>query len=222
MVYVAFPDRRDAIFANSAKTNDKINIDSSGSLGVWYDKKCHKTYPNATLGTDIKNDWCSNIGGSDKFKGQPWISYSIKDKLMKIKGYSLRNGCCWYECCCEEDGTIVSDAYCCCRLSQFALEGSNDNITWNEIHSVNEDKTFYLCHFKTYEFEKSYTYRFLRLVLKKPYPGCPNCMQINQIEFYGETIHSPYSNYFDGNSDELDDDSISIIGKIKKGDQNNY
>jgi hypothetical protein len=41
-------------------------------------------------------------------------------------------------------------------------------------------------------------------------------MQINQIELYGETVSSIYSSFTD-NDDE--DDSISIIGRVKKGEQ---
>ena len=41
-------------------------------------------------------------------------------------------------------------------------------------------------------------------------------MQINQIELYGETISSLYSSFID-NDDE--DESISIIGRVKRNEQ---
>ena len=40
-------------------------------------------------------------------------------------------------------------------------------------------------------------------------------MQINQIELYGETVSSAYSSLTDDN----DDESISIIGRVRKGER---
>ena len=43
-------------------------------------------------------------------------------------------------------------------------------------------------------------------------------MQINQIELYGEMIVSVYSSFTDNDNDN-EDDSISIIGRVKRDEQ---
>ena len=209
MKFIAFPDRKDSIFQQVSKDTD-IEVASSGSLGVFYHGKCHITHPNETLLVDEKKDWCSNaiIPGEDK----PWISYSLKNKGISLTGYSLRNGCCYWSCCCTDDSSFI-DGYtnCCCRLYSFSLQGSNDNKTWTIIHKVEKDDKFRYCEFKTYEFQKTASFRYIRFVQEKEYPGCPFCMQINQLELYGQTNNAFFNDELEDN-----DESVSIIGKMNR------
>ena len=210
--FVAFPSRKDSIFSTVDKSS--ITASASGSLGLYYDDKCHITYPNQTLVSDERKDWCSNIKNES---GNPWISYSIKNKKMKVNGFSIRNGCCRRAyCCCTEDGKIVdsSSLYrCCCALYSFDLQGSNDNKTWETIHSVEKRNEFIYCKYYTYEFEKTQPYKYLRILQKEEYPGCPFCMVINEIDFYGEVVDSLFEV-----EDYENDESVSIIGKVRKGE----
>ena len=96
--FVAFPESKDAIL--SMVTDQRtINIEVSGSLGFFYENKCHKTFGNETLVADAYSEWCSNIAidKNDPLQN-PWIQYSIKGKQMKISRYSVRNGCCHFYC----------------------------------------------------------------------------------------------------------------------------
>ena len=212
MEFVAFPTKNNAIFANEMKKNtDIVETHVSGSLGLYYSGKCHKTYPNQTLFSDEKQDWCSNIGKSKEAK--PWITYNLKGKSMKISGYSIRSGCCWYTCCCVDDDTMV-DGYCCCRLYSFSLQGSNDNKTWKTIHKVEKDNNFWECKANTYELKNNNEqFMFLRILLDEQLPGCKFCMQINQIEFYGDVIDSQFAGSFESDDN---DESVSIIGKVDR------
>ena len=215
--FVAFPESKDAILSKVADKST-INVDVSGSLGFYHDNKCHKTFGNETLVSDAYSEWCSNIATDKNDPLQnPWIQYSIKGKQMKISRYSVRNGCCHFYCCCtEENGKIVDYQGCCCDLYSYSLHGSNDNKTWTLLHKVENDKTFEFCATKTFEIKENKTpYTFLRFVLDQEWPNCQKCMQINQIEFYGETVSSSFSSYGDYSDD---DESISIIGRIKKGE----
>ena len=158
----------------------------------------------------MKMDWCSNIV-EEKGEEKPWIMYSIKNKGMRLSGYSVRNGCCWHRCCCMDDGHLIDD-FCCCRLYSYSLLGSNDNKTWTFIHKVEKDEKFYDCQFKTYEFEQTSSYTYIRFMLDEEYPGCPRCLQLNQLELYGETTDS----YFSASEQDDNDESVSIIGKVRK------
>ena len=209
MKFVAFPDRTDSIFQQVSKNTD-IEVASSGAIGVFYKGKCHITQPNETLHSEEKMDWCSNVAKSGEDK--PWITYSLKNKGMSLTGYSLRNGCCYYSCCCTDDNTFIDyDSGCCCRLYSFSLQGSNDNKTWTIIHKVEKDERFRYCEFKTYEFKQTGSFKYIRLVQEKEYPGCPFCMQLNQIELYGQT-----TDMFSNDEAEDNDESVSIIGKLKR------
>lgn len=212
MEFIAFPERKDALLLNPENKINDVVSESSGSYGLFFGGKCHQTYTNETYHVDEKMDWCSNIAKSKNER--PWISYSIKNKAMKLTGYSIRNGCCWYECCCE-DNEKVYDYLCCCRLYSFSLQGSNDNRTWKTIHKVEKDIKFYSCQFKSYDFPETESFKYIRLIQDEEYPECPACIQINQIELYGKTISS---NYFDTQDDADGDESVSIIGKVKKSD----
>ena len=85
---------------------------------------------------------------------------------------------------------------------------------WEDIHKVEKDKEFWACKTNTYDLKKTTKpFSFVRLVLDEARPGCPFCMQVNQIELYGETTRSTFIEIDD--TDESDE-SVSIIGKIKK------
>ena len=101
-------------------------------------------------------------------------------------------------------------------MYSYSLQASNDNKTWKVLHRVEKDAKFDICQAKTFELkEKSVPFTYFRFTLEEEYPGFNKCMQINQIELYGETIISQFTSY-DDNSEE--DESISIIGRVKKGE----
>lgn len=207
--FVAFPSRKNAILYQ----NDKklVNVQSSGSIGIYKDGKCVKTHPNQTLNDDEMQDWCSNIATNKE--DNPWIQYSLKEKQMRISGFSIRNGCCRYAYCCEEEDGQITDKYCCCFLYSYSLLASNDNKTWTTIHKVEKDKSFYNCEIRTFDFDKATpSYTYFRLVLDEEWPGCLRCMQVNQLELYGEVVASSYLSPPDGEEDE----SVSIIGRINR------
>ena len=208
--FVAMPNRNDALLLNSQ--NDLV-IESSGSLGLYrQDSKCEPTFPNMTVFEDKKKDWCSNI--PKETGGKPWIQYSFTNKAMKIKAYSVRSGCCYhYECCCDLESGEKADYYCCCRLYSFSLLGSNDNITWKMIHNIEKETSFYYCKLYDFEFQQPQSFKYIRFVLDQSWPGCPNCMQLNQLELFGEKVDL-FDDYEKLENDN--DESISIIGKIKK------
>ena len=210
--FVEFPNKSNALLSNSIKNGIKPKIESSGSLGLFYGGKCHETFPNQTLTVDNKQDWCSNIATSDDDK--PWIEYSFPQQTMKLTGFSVRNGCCYYyDCCCTVESGKIIDTYCCCELYSFSLLGSNDNQTWKTIYYADESKErIRYCQYKTYEFERTESFKYIRFRFEKERPGCPKCLQINQIELYGELI---VGNSYSFENDEYDE-SISIIGKVKR------
>ena len=203
----AFPYKKDALLKSEPRSN--IIIESSGSIGHFYGGKCRETFPNQTIIGKVEHDWCSNIGKFDSDK--PWIQYSLKDKKISVSGYSIRNGCCVAACCCINDDENI-DEVCCCTLYSYSLQGSNDNKTWTTLHKVEKDPYFYGCETKTFELhKKSEEFTFIRFTLDEQRPGCLNCMQLNQVELYGNTaIHSTYIESND------EDESISIIGRVKK------
>ena len=210
MEFIAFPSREDAIFKNA---DCQPIVTSSGNLGLHYRGKCNPTYPNETLQESEKYDWCSNLARDEN--DHPWISFSFPNKMMKLKGYSLRNGCCFYDCCCDPETGRFIDDHCCCELYDFSLQASNDNHTWKVIHQVQRDQDrIRFCEFRTFEFPMTEAFQFFRIVQDKEEPGCLKCMQINQIEFYGETINS--LPFFIGNEYEDNEESVSIIGKVKR------
>ena len=209
---VAFPERSDGILDKHAKDGE-LSFAASGSLGFYYSGRCHKTYPNMTVGPDDqKADWCSNIGQGNA--NQPWISVHLNHKKMKVIGYAVRSGCCYYSCCCTDDDSIIDDG-CCCGLYSFALQGSNDNTTWKTIHTVDQDNEIWACVNRSYQLNSPVEFEFFRLFLLKPRPYCANCMAINKFELYGEESQS-----FDSYENEDDnDESVSIIGKVIKDNE---
>ena len=215
-LFVAFPDRKDALLSTSLNS---VNVDASGSLGLYYGGKCHQTFPNETLTNNEEFDWCSNIGEDNSEEKKPWLMYNIKNKKMILKNFAVRNGCCMHACCCTDDNKVF-DYACCCVLYSFSLQASNDNKTWNTLHKVEKISDFWECKFITFDISEEKQreqhnvggYAFVRIVLDEQYPNCKRCMQINQVELYGETV--------DGNElykiDDDNDESVSIIGKVRK------
>lgn len=218
MELVAFPERKDGIFEHIELIDDIIAT-SSGSIGLYKDGKCTLTSPNMTLGNDDKTtDWCSNIinkNENEDGKIKPWISYRIKNKRMRSKGYAMRSGCCFYGCCCIDDSDLI-DSDCCCSLYSYSIQISDDNRTWKTIQSVEEDKEFWDCTNRVHEFDKVEEFTFIRLVLDKQRPYCRNCFALNKFEVYGETIRDNGQYY---ESEDDNDESVSIIGKINKNSQ---
>lgn len=138
----------------------------------------------------------------------------VLNHAFVLKGYSIRNGCCWNSCCCIDDNNYIDQA-CCCDLYSFSLQGSNDNKTWSVIHKVSKDGSFYHCKEKTYEFPETSEYKVVRIVDDDESPGCEYCMAINQVEFYGRLVNS---GTIDTINEEDDRESVSIIGRINKND----
>ena len=209
--FIAFPKRDDALLV-AQKTHDwsDISVESSGSHGLFYNGKCYQTYPNETLNDDEKQDWCSSI--PENRENKPFIQYSIKNKAMKLTGYSIRTGCCHFACCCINDGKVL-DEICCCALYSFSLLGSNDNLTWTTLHKVEKDDNIWVCKSITYSFDETSAYRFVRFVLDEVPKGCNFCLQLNQIQLYGETENvGEYSSSIDLS----DDESVSIIGRVER------
>ena len=213
VAYVAFPESKDALLSQSEK--GLVNIATSGNLGFFYNGKCHKSYGNETIVADEFNEWCSNIVKDKNDPSlSPFIQYSIKGKQMKVKKFSVRNGCCRNVCCCENDENFI-DTRCCCTLYSYSLVASNDNKTWKTLYKVEKDNTFYYCLTKTFEIKNVAPYKYYKFVLDEEWPGCPKCMEINQIELYGEAFSSDLA--YDENAD--DEESISIIGRVSKKEE---
>ena len=52
--------------------------------------------------------------------------------------------------------------------------------------------------------------------MDEEYPGCPKCIQLNQIELYGKLMKSEYPYLTSYDNEEENEESISIIGKVRK------
>jgi hypothetical protein len=207
-MFIAFPERKDSIL-HIDKNAEHIQTYASGSNGFYFNGKCHITSPNLTLQTDVKLEWCSNIPTSSS--GNPWIAYSLPKKKMVLTGYSLRNGCCYYSCCCIDDNTLIEgNTYsCCCMLYSFSLQGSSDNKSWSVIHKVEKRTDFYYCKYETFEFPEAQPYKYIRIILTEHYPNYPNCLILNEVDFYGRTVNDD-----DYLPDIENEESVSIIGRI--------
>ena len=208
--FTSLPNRKDGIISKYYNENI-INVASSGSIGIYFDGKCHQTFPNQTIiEGDNPKDWCSNI--AKDANNPPWIEYSLKGKTMEISGFAIRNGCCHYDCCCMFDGDFVPG--CCCELYTFSLQGSNDNKTWKIIHKVEKEDHLRHCDVKEYTFRQTEKFRFIRFVQDEPYPGCTHCMTINKFELYGNAINAGY--YNEENEADETDETVSIIGRVER------
>ena len=203
---IPFDTKQENIFKQNY--NDLI-ITASGSIGQYYNKSCHPTYPEHIFDSVVrKTDWCSNLNKSKT--DHPWVSVHMNTKRMYVTGYALRAGCCYYDCCCMEDGKRV---FCCCDLYSWSLQGSNDNTTWKTIHSVKADRKFYDCANRVYDVEPTgETYKYIRIIQDEPWPGCNYCICLNKFELYGKVDSQLYG------SDTDTDEDVSIIGKLKRND----
>ena len=117
--FISFPNRKDSVFT---RENSKLlEISASGSIGMLRNDKCAEASPNETLISYEMIEWCSNIVEDKKDpKKNPWIQYSIKGKQMKNTGFAIRNGCCRYPSCYEENGKTI-DSYTCYNLYSYSL-----------------------------------------------------------------------------------------------------
>ncbi|EAX95539.1 hypothetical protein TVAG_126690 [Trichomonas vaginalis G3] len=160
-------------------------------------------------------DWCSNCGRT--YEEHPYITYSLQNKKFKINGYFIRCGCCYDGCCCEDD---YFDCFDCCLYS-WSLQISDDNKTWKEIHRIEKDESMRRCNEKSYNLDKEYIAKYVRLIQNKPCPGFPPCIALNKIEFYGDAINADNSQDEEFVSYHDDDDDVSIIGHISKNGKMN-
>lgn len=190
-----------------------IEYSVSGSSSQRINGTIQTTKPEYAFDQIDKNyDWCSNCGL--KRNDFPWIILSLKNMKMKIKSYYLKSGCCTAEarCCC------YGAEYCLrCCLYSWALQISEDNKTWETVHEIKKDREMEYCAERSYDLDKPYTTRYIRLIQTEACPGDPPCIAINKIEFFGDVCHddgSIESNEFISYHD--DDDDISIIGHISK------
>ncbi|EAX85197.1 hypothetical protein TVAG_569530 [Trichomonas vaginalis G3] len=73
------------------------------------------------------------------------------------------------------------------------------------------------CKERTYDFDKEYTAKYVRLIQNEPCPGDPPCIAINKLDLLGDVI-GPDSNQIEEDfvSFHDDDDDVSIIGHISK------
>ena len=114
---VPFAERNDNILK---QIENQYEIFSSGSIGQYYDGKCNPTLPEHSVDSVTrKSDWCSNVNKSSN--DHPWLVLHIPHKSIKLNGYALRAGCCYYDCCCINDNQYV---YCCCALYSWSVQGS--------------------------------------------------------------------------------------------------
>lgn len=195
--YFEINDNFNGIFKTTYIENF-TRVEASGS-GLCYDKNLRKdirTKPENCVDPESKLDWCSDM--DFERKRMPWLLISLKEKFVKISGYSMKLGCCEY-------------GYCCCRIHSWKLEGSNDNKTWSLLHEGVRDKDYKDCDQKTFQ-TKEGTYSMFRLSQTEPWPDCPSCIFINKIELFGELLESEYSRPSIVDNDE----EVSIIGKVHK------
>lgn len=203
----------DGIFSKHFSENTVI-IEASGSSKQEINGSLQLTKPEYSIYPyDKRYDWCSECGKS--YDVHPWIAYSLKSKSIKISGYFVRAGCCYYGCCCEDYGYCV---HCCMYSWSFLI--SNDNQTWTEIHRIDKDLDMRDCKERTYMFDKEYTAKYIKIVQNEPCPGDPPCLAINRLEIFGESIHDDRSDE-DFVSFHDDDEDVSIIGHISKNGKAN-
>ena len=201
---VPFAERNDNILK---QIENQYEIFSSGSIGQYYDGKCNPTLPEHSVDSVTrKSDWCSNVNKSSS--DHPWLVLHIPHKSIKLSGYALRTGCCYYDCCCINDNQYV---YCCCALFSWSVQGSHDNKTWTTIHKITKDKDLHYCSNRFFDTNTEESYEYIRLIQDEPWPGCPMCICINKFEIYGSTTES-HTLYFH----EENEDSVSIIGKLRQ------
>ena len=58
---IAFPQKDDAILAKLTDPQKELIISASGSLGLYYNRACHQTYPNETVNINEKYDFIEEV-----------------------------------------------------------------------------------------------------------------------------------------------------------------
>lgn len=198
---------KQGIFAKYYNENSII-VEASGSSKQHFNGSKQFTKPEFSIIPWEKTyDWCSNIGRS--YDVHPWIIFSLKNKKIKFDSYYIRCGCCYADCCCDDE---YYGCYNCCLYS-WSLQVSNDNKTWADAHRVEKDKTMRNCNEKSFKLDKEYEAKYVRLIQNEPCPGYPPCIAINKFELYGDVITEEESDFI---SFHDDDEDISIIGHISK------
>ncbi|EAY21072.1 hypothetical protein TVAG_173300 [Trichomonas vaginalis G3] len=199
-----------AIFKRVHSQN-KIVISASGSSKQYINGSIQLTKPEYAIDPiDKSYDWCSNCGRSST--DFPWIIFSLEKAKIKLEKYYLRAGCCYDGCCCEDLSYCVR-----CCLYSWALQISNDNKTWKDVHKVDKDESMEYCAEKTYQLSETYTAKYFSIIQTEACPGEPPCLCLNKVEFFGDIIADDgigeiddFVSYHD------DDDDVSIIGHISK------
>lgn len=198
--------------------HDKILlIDASGSSRQRINGTKQVTKPEYAIYPWDKNyDWCSNCGRTKK--EYPFITFSLQDRRMIFDRYFIRCGCCYKsDCCCDTD---YYDYCVDCCLYSWALQISDDNVEWKEVHRVEKERGMRRCNEKSYKLDKSYNAKYVKLVQIQPCLGYPPCMSINRIDFYGDIIGGDDLHQQIEGEDFIpvrdDDEDVSIIGHISK------
>lgn len=199
----------------SAYKSGSLRYEASGSSSQRINGSIQKTKPEYVFDqVNKKYDWCSNCPSS--YDEHPYIVFSVANKIMKLRGYFLRAGCCAgyvSECCCIEQAW-----YCCrCCLYSWSFQISHDNITWKTVHKVERDRMMEYCAEKTYQFSETYDAKYARIIQDENCPGEPPCIALNKIELIG-TIDGDLLSENDLNLDSEEED-VSIIGHISKNDR---
>lgn len=189
-----------------------VNITVSGSSKQYINGSRQMTKPEYAIYPFAKAyDWCSNCPRS--YDEHPWIVFTLKNHRMQFSSYLLRAGCCYYEeCCCDDDYYGCVD----CCLYSWSLQVSDDNKTWTEAHRVDKDREMRRCKEKTYQLDKTYTARYVRLIQNENCPGWPPCIAINKLDLFGNVLNDDYSPNDDFVSYHDDDNDVSIIGHISR------
>lgn len=178
---------------------DKVVIyDASGTSMQFINGSNQRTKPEYAIDpTDKKYDWCSNCGKT--YEDLPWIAFSLKEGEFKFNGYFMRAGCCYGGCCCEDYGYCVD-----CCLYSWNLQISDDNKTWTEIHKVEKDQSMRICNEKSYNLEKYYKAKYIKIAQTEHCPGNPPCLAINKFDLFGDVVRTganndeDFTSYHDG------------------------
>ena len=194
-----------------AKIYDKkiVNFSVSGNSYQYVNGTKRLTKPEyAIYPFDKLYDWCSNCPLN--YDDHPFIMFYVENHEFKFNGYLIRAGCCDEGCCCDD--TYYGCAYCC--LYSWSIQISNDNQTWTTVHSIAKDAKMRDCKEATFQFEKYYVAKYVRLIQDERCPGYPPCLAINRIDFFGTALSSGVEEEFVSYHD--DDEDVSIIGHISK------
>lgn len=185
------------IFKNTFHSNI-TSLETSGNY-FCYDESLKEdvlSKPENCVDPDSKLEWCSTYDYSNRLI--PFLQMNFKDSV-RISGYSMKLGCCY-------------TSWCCCRIYSWKLEGSNDNSTWEVIHSEEKQKDFKECNERSFEVKSPKFFRMIKLTQTEAYPSCPSCIGLAKFELYGDLDDSNYQLFID--RPEIEDE-VSIIGKVK-------